>query len=74
MQLDIFPTKLDIFLYNTHKCVVPMCKSGVCVCVSMKIDIFWCIMHNSACITYRVAKTHRMPYLKRLFSAKEPYD
>jgi len=25
-------------------------------------------------IVYRVAKTHRMPYLYRLFSAKEPYD
>jgi len=23
---------------------------------------------------YRVAKTHRMPYLYRLFSAKEPYN
>jgi len=23
---------------------------------------------------YRVAKTHRMPYLSRSFSAKEPYD
>ena len=27
---------------------------------------------NSAC--YRVAKTHRMPYLYRSFSAKEPCD
>ena len=24
--------------------------------------------------TYRVAKTHRMPYLYRPFSAKEPYN
>jgi len=23
---------------------------------------------------YRMAKTHRMPYLHRSFSAKEPYD
>jgi len=23
---------------------------------------------------YRVAKTHRMPYLSRSFSAKEPYN
>jgi len=26
-----------------------------------------------SCI-YKVAKTHRMPYLYSLFSAKEPYD
>jgi len=24
-------------------------------------------------LVYRMAKTHRMPYLYRLFSAKEPY-
>jgi len=26
------------------------------------------------CRWHRVAKTHRMPYLDRSFSAKEPYD
>jgi len=26
------------------------------------------------CMSYRVAKTHRMPYLYRSFSAKEPYS
>jgi len=25
------------------------------------------------CVEYRVAKTYRMPYLDRSFSAKEPY-
>jgi len=28
---------------------------------------------TSSCGEYRVAKTHRMPYLHRSFSAKEPY-
>ena len=28
---------------------------------------------NKSWKTYRVAKTHRIPYLYRLFSAKEPY-
>jgi len=26
------------------------------------------------CLRYRVAKTHKMPYLYRSFSAKEPYN
>jgi len=37
-----------------------------------------CSTHNEAhsrnAIHYRVAKTHRMPYLYRSFFAKEPYN
>jgi len=30
--------------------------------------------HGKSDHTYRVAQTHKIPYLYRLFSAKEPYN
>jgi len=45
-----------------------VCCSACCsVSCSVRGD-WWCID------LYRVAKTHRMPYLYRSFFAKEPYD
>jgi len=36
----------------------------ICMCLSISVAICW----------YRVAQTHRMPYLHRSCSAKEPYN
>jgi len=37
------------------------------------LECIRCIVRESS-HSYRVAKTHRMPYLYRSFSAKEPYS
>jgi len=42
----------------------------VFVCVCAKFDTF---EHYQVRTQYRVAKTHRIPYLYRSFSAKEPH-
>jgi len=56
-------------------------------CSIFELHIWWCtapaivsvVTHYiyiwyTTLYTYRVAKTHRMPYLYRSFSAKEPYN
>jgi len=45
----------------------------VCVCVCMCVCACVCLCVDVLISIYRVAKTHRMPYLYRSFSAKEPY-
>ena len=50
----------------------------VCVCVNLVflsvLGLFELYSFLLCVWVYRVAKTHRMPYLYRSFSAKEPYD
>jgi len=57
--------------------------SLVCSRVSYAVDVVDTVEYLTwACrvadavdaVEYRVAKTHRMPYLHRSFSAKEPYN
>jgi len=41
--------------------------------VFMRVYIYLCVcIYLPRFIAYRVAKTHRMPYLYEIFSAKEP--
>ena len=61
-----------------HHCDCPvMC---VCVCVCACVRAFarakMRLKANSTQFmhVYRVSKTHRMPYLYRSFSAKEPFN
>ena len=48
---------------------------GVLQCVAVCCSVLQCVaVCCSVLRQYRVAKTHRMPYLDGTFSAKETYD
>jgi len=53
------------------QCVLPMTLRHPIECIILVI--FLLFSHFSFYFLYRVAKTHRMPYLHRSFSAEEPY-
>ena len=56
-------------LHMWYKCVAVCCSvSSVLQCLRVAIAAV-----NNTKSPYRVAKTHRMPYLYKSFSAKEPY-
>jgi len=60
-------------VYCTYMCV----RVCACVCVSERVDIYMCIYeylyttcdYSGKC-DYRVAKTHRMPYIAGRFPQK----
>ena len=69
------------------QCVCACVRVCACVCEYLCLGVGeWVWVWVGACVcesngthahkkneTYRVAKTHRMPYFYRSFSAKEPY-
>jgi len=59
------------FMLNICICSYQEYDSCICVIWIMQISICMCSYQEHS--WYRVAKTHRIPYLYRSFSAKEPY-
>ena len=56
---------------HTHQTLMCVWRFyGRCVC-GVESDV--CVECSVMCV-YRVAKIHRMPYLYRSFSTKEPYN
>ena len=62
---------------NSKKMVI-LCMSfveGCSLCTCVYTDLFRFLAQPVFSVAaYRVAKTHRMPYLHRSFSAKGPYN
>ena len=59
------------FCVHVHVRVSTYARARMCVCVYVCASVRGCALVCAH--TYRVAKTHRIPYLYRSFSAKEPY-
>ena len=68
-RLCVHATRDEFGIYNTR--IMDLQHTHISIRV-------WCIpnsfIHCCGRGLYRVAKTHRMPYLYRSFSAKEPYN
>ena len=61
-----------VYIYNTYTYITYIHNIYTYIGAHcMKIHTFQNSSHSPAC--YRVAKTHRIPYLYRSFPAKEPY-
>ena len=56
-------------------CCISSYDSAACCtdCDFILYRLWWCTEYDEI-TDYRVAKTHRMPYLYRSFSAKQPYN
>ena len=82
---DLFVCEKDVFIYTRVLCLWKrhekenyFCVKRTCLYVK-KPYVYGnnllsgiTVMHTR--LSYRVAKTHMMPYLYRSFSAKEPYN